>query len=224
MILIVLASHVAFSETTPWWSNATTLFLVTAFFASFLALSAVLRENNFPRRLGVFAGIACFWIGALGLTATLGESELSDLRDLIHKHTAPLTYNNVRRENFSEWGMMSYMSGQPTYFSNSYSGLVEAGHKGHWLVFTNQRELDDFWEWVDKSNDKKILSMSASVHIWRRWPRNMTQMREIWSTRSSTENIWDKTTRHFLVLRLENREIRHSGHFKNQHEIKSPEP
>lgn len=201
-ICIVFICHVSFFDGTPWWKGETSLLLTTLFLASFLFFEAVISSRKIPQRTGVLVGLALFWAGSLGLTATLGESEMTDVRSLISKHNAPLNYNNLEKYNYSEWGYMAYMTGQPTFFSNSYDELLHAGRAGQWLVFTNQTELNGFWDWLKARNANSISSLQPQVHIWRRWPRNSAQLKELWRARVSTENIWDKTTRHFMLVRF----------------------
>jgi 4-amino-4-deoxy-L-arabinose transferase-like glycosyltransferase len=203
MIAVVVLCHTVFFGGTPWWTGATATFLILSFLMSLLCFKVVLDERvKIAPRAAVVLGVACFWIGALGLTATLGESELADVRELVKQHDAPLNYNNIDKENYSEWGIMAYMTGRPAYFSNSYSELLQSGLKGQWLVFTNKKDLNGFWSWLEQTDPGTRMRLRPSVHIWRRWPRNAVQMREIWESRESTENLWDKVSRHFFVVRF----------------------
>ena len=202
MMAAVLVCHAAFFGGTPWWSWSTSLLLSSILLVSFLILEAVVSGRKVPARAGVFAGVGLFWCASLGLTATMGESELHDVRALLSKNSAPLNYSNTAKENYSEWGYMAYMTGQPSFYSNSFEELLKGGMQGNWMVFTHQDELNQFWAWMKERGLAERYLAQSDVNIWRRWPRNAGQLRKIWESRSSTENIWDKTTRHFLVLRF----------------------
>jgi hypothetical protein len=205
MILAVAGCHFAFFGGAPWWTSGHTLALLTSFILSVVSFESVISRGRLvSRATAMLSGLVFFWFGTLGLTATLGESELSDARELLSEHRAPLNYDNTRRENFNEWGMMAYMLGVSTHFSNTHADLMAAGLKGQWLVFTSQQDLDSFWTWMKLNNAVELKALRPSVNVWRRWPRNATQMREIWLSRASTENTWDKATRHFLLVRFTN--------------------
>jgi hypothetical protein len=204
MIGLVFLCHISFYEGTQWWTAGTSFVLSAVFLLSFLIFEAVITGRKIPQRIGVFLGAALFWTGSLGLTATLGESELTDVRNLLEKQNAPLNYENLKRENYSEWGYMAYMTGQPSYYSTSYEQMLDSGRKGHWLVFSDHSDLKGFLNWLNDHDPKSTTLLQPEVHIWRRWPRNLRQLREIWKSRESTENIWDKSARHFMLVRFGN--------------------
>jgi 4-amino-4-deoxy-L-arabinose transferase-like glycosyltransferase len=200
---VVLICHLAFYKGTPWWTLTTTFASLALFTLSFFFLDSVYAGSKRIRsEIALIFGLACFWYGSLSLTAALGESELSDARELLHQNSAPLNYDNTKKENFNEWGMMAYMLGRPTYFSNTYEELLNAGSKGQWLVFTSQQDLDSFWGWLELNHPVSLNALRPQVNVWRRWPRNIGQLRDIWTSRESTENIWDKVTRHFILVRF----------------------
>ena len=205
MLILALLFHILFHGGTTWWTTGTSIFICFVFLLSFLILEAVIVGRKVAPHVSVFGAMALFWTGSLVLTATLGEAELSDLRSLTSKYEAPLNYNNTKKENYSEWGYMAYMSGNPSFYSTSHEELLEAGLRGEWLVFSSAAELNGFWNWLKMNNLDAVGMLQPDVNVWRRWPRNVTQMREIWNSRKSTENFWDKTTRHFLLVRFQNR-------------------
>ena len=54
----------------------------------------------------------------------------------------------------------------------------------------------------DGGDESFNLGGEPEVHLWRRWPRNAGQLRDIWIERASTENLWDKVARHFYVVKF----------------------
>lgn len=204
MLILALLFHMLFHGGTTWWTAGTSLLICVLFLLSFLVLEAVIVGRKVTQHVAVFGAMALFWTGSLGLTSTLGEAELSDLHSLTSKHDAPLNYNNMKKENYSEWGYMAYMSGKPSFYSTSYEELLQAGQRGEWLVFSNAEELNRFWDWLKTNNPDAVNVLQPDVNVWRRWPRNVNQMREIWNSRTSTENFWDRTTRHYLLVRFQN--------------------
>jgi len=202
MMAVILICHAFFFEGTGWWSWSTSLILSAVFLLAFLLLETVVSGRKISSRVFTFAGIALFWCGTLGFSGVIGGAELSDVKILLSKNTAPLNYSNIRKENYSEWGYMAYMTGQPSYFSNTFEELFAAGRSGQWLVFTKQEELNEFWAWTKSTGRQSELVQKPEVHLWRRWPRNMGQLKQLWEERQSTENLWDKSARHFFVLRF----------------------
>lgn len=202
MMAVVLICHAFFYEGTPWWSWSVSLVLSAVFLLAFLLLEAVVSGRKISVGVFTFAGVALFWCGVLGFSGVLGGAELSDVKSLLTRNSAPLNYSNTKKENYSEWGYMAYMTGQPTYFSNTFEELFKAGQNGHWLVFTKKEELNEFWDWMKSTGRQSELLRQPEVHLWRRWPRNMGQLKQLWDERASTENLWDKSARHFFVLGL----------------------
>lgn len=98
LMALVLLCHALFREGTNWWSLSAGITLSIIFVISFLILEAVASGRKIHAQVGIFIGIAIFWCGTLGLTATLGEAELGDLRVLISKDNAPLNYSNIEKE------------------------------------------------------------------------------------------------------------------------------
>jgi hypothetical protein len=202
MMSVVLICHAFFYEGTPWWTWSVSLILSAVFLLAFLLLEAVVSGREISNRVFTFAGVALFWCGTLGFSGVLGGAELSDVKSLLNRNSAPLNYSNTKKENYSEWGYMAYMTGQPTYFSNTFEELFMAGKNGQWLVFTKKEELNEFWGWMKATGRQSELVQQPEVHLWRRWPRNMGQLKQFWDERANTENLWDKSARHFFVLRF----------------------
>ncbi len=202
MMGIILLGHALFYEGTSWWTWRVSLTLSGLFLCSFLLLEAVVSGRKIAAGAFTSAGVALFWCGLLGFSGVVGGAELTDLKALLSRNPEPLHYNNVKKENYSEWGYMAYMTGRPTYFSTNFDDLFAAGKRGHLIVFTKAEELNDFWNWMKANGRKSELSVPPQIHLWRRWPRNFAQLRQLWSERDSTENLWDKSTRHFFVVQL----------------------
>lgn len=197
-----LVCHFMFFDGTSWWNLSNTLWVVGVCIASivFLELAGAHKEQV-NRTMALALGVATFWMGALGLTATLGEAETADLRSIIKDTSTPIRYSNVNKENYNEWGYMAYMLGRPTHFANSFEDLFEAAARGEALVFMTKDELDGFWAWTHSQVSGNVQPHVA-LDVWRRWPRNARQLKEIWSARETTENIWDRVTRHYYVVRF----------------------
>lgn len=203
MMGVVLLGHAVFFDGTAWWTWGVSLLLSSVFLASFFILAFVVDNRISVARPVTFAGVCLFWCATLGLSGVLGGAELHDVQELTSRHSAPLNYSNTKRENYSEWGYMAYMTGRPTYFSTSHEELYSAGLRGNLLVFTKKDELDAFWSWMSSSGRKNSLAGEPEVHLWRRWPRNAGQLKDTWIERTSTENLWDKVARHFYVVKFQ---------------------
>ncbi|NBO38795.1 hypothetical protein EBU99_09450, partial [bacterium] len=202
LMALVLVTHAVFYDSTPWWHGSSGVLLTVVLILSFVVLEAVATGKRLSAKAGVFVGAGLFWCSALGMTAILGEAELHDARMVLQSTSAPLNYNNIVKENYNEWGYMAYMLGQPSEFSNSFEDLVKAGRNGQWMVFTSKEELNSFWTWLSQSGLQNEFLGHVDIRLWRRWPRNVSQLREIWNQRSDTENLWDRSSRHFMLMRL----------------------
>jgi len=201
MAVLGLVCHVVFLEGTPWWSWSNTLWVVGLCGLSIFFLEvAVSGTKKLNSGAAVVLGALTFWMGALGLTATLGEAETADVHALLNKKHNTLRYSNVNKENYNEWGYMAYMLGRPTHFANTFPELFEAAMRGEYLVFMTKQELDDFWTWTQSTLGPTATLPDTALEVWRRWPRNARQMRELWTERSTTENIWDRVARHYYVV------------------------
>lgn len=145
MIIAVLTAHFAFHNSTPWWSawhTVTTLFLFACALAFF---REVKLHNRIPQAAALFLGVLSFWSSTLILTSILGEAELQDAHNFLNESgTAKLNYDNIKRENYNEWGYMAYMLGRPSDFSVTPQQLHEAALKGDILVFTSNDDFQSF--------------------------------------------------------------------------------
>lgn len=209
-----LISHFLFFEGTTWWNFSNSLWVTGLCVVSIVFLEISLTNKPMMNRMTALAlGVMAFWSAALGLTATLGEAELSDLKVIVTSDDAPIRYSNVNKENYNEWGYMAYMLGRPTHFANSFEELFDAAGRGETLIFMTKEELDGFWAW-SKSHSPQAELPPSSVAVWRRWPRNAKQLKDIWSARETTENIWDRVTRHYYVVRFTDESLQ-SGTTRN---------
>jgi 4-amino-4-deoxy-L-arabinose transferase-like glycosyltransferase len=197
--------HFIFFEGTTWWNWSNSVWIVGLFVTSIVFLELSLSSKKWMSApAALILGATTFWSGALSLTATLGEAETADLRHIIKNKSNPIRYSNVNKENYNEWGYMAYMLGRPTDFANSFAELYEAAKNGEYLVFMTKQELTDFWNWTNTQGAAAGSVPATSLEVWRRWPRNARQMKEIWSERDTTENLWDRVARHYYVVHFPN--------------------
>lgn len=203
MIIAVLTAHFAFHNSTPWWSawhTVATLFLFACAVAFF---REVKLHRRIPQAAALFLGVLSFWSSTLILTSTLGEAELRDAHNFLNESgTAKLNYDNIKRENYNEWGYMAYMLGRPSDFSVTPQQLHEAALKGDILVFTSNDDFQSFGRWLDSENLGEQFRSRAEVKLWHRWPRNFAQMQSHWQSRLEAKTLWEKATRHFIMLKL----------------------
>ncbi|MEY2987838.1 MAG: hypothetical protein RJB13_1359 [Pseudomonadota bacterium] len=197
-----IAFHLIFYGGTPWWTLLNTASIVGLFLASTILLYLSLKRAFSLKFL--IAGLSAFWIGALSLTLTLGEAETTDIRTLLADKENTLRYSNVNKENYNEWGYMAYMLGRPTQFGNTFQELFDAAMNGEYLVFMTKEELDAFRNWTESTNRSVASLPESTLEIWRRWPRNARQMREIWKGNEGIQNFWDRVARQYYIVHFPN--------------------
>jgi 4-amino-4-deoxy-L-arabinose transferase-like glycosyltransferase len=199
VLIAVLLTHVFFAGETTWWTWHATALCMVLLGAAFWVLAAHSSGRNVVPHTVVVPGIAMFWAAVLVLSSHFGEAELTDARNALREQRTALTFSNLSVNNYNEWGYMGHMLGAETHYALSNEQLLGAARAGNWLVFPGIEELNAYWLWLDGQGLKSEFMGCSTTRVWRRWPRNAVQFRELWNRNVDTENIWDRSTRQMIL-------------------------
>ncbi len=199
VFVAVLLAHVLFEEGTTWWTWQATAMCLILLGGAFWTLEAHSSHRKIVPHAVVVPGIALFWSAALILSSHFGEAELTDARKALQEQPAPVTFSNISVNNYNEWGYMGHMLGVETHYALSNDQLLGAARAGNWLVFPGIEELKAYWLWLDGKGLKSEFLGCSTTQVWRRWPRNSAQFRELWDQNVDSENPWDRSTRQMIL-------------------------
>lgn len=140
-----------------------TVLTVRGLFREGIALSQV-RPGSMTRR--------CLWFFlALGaLISVLGEREMIDIKLRLEVARAAgeqpkLSYWNLQKNIWSEWGYLNYMIRYPVSGLNTEEQVKQAVQEHHIILVPGDVFLDDFKKLVSK----EFPRATVDAQVWRRW-------------------------------------------------------